>query len=93
MHGARVFLRLRTQDRRKLGGDDSQAFLWILNTFSWEVTLRDLDATDSFMSNIVDPTSLVEHSGKSYLITAESKHPWFMETQDYITFMNELVYD
>lgn len=39
--------------------------------------------------NICDPTSVIEISGKKYLITAETEKPWCCE-QDYITNVYEI---
>ena len=38
--------------------------------------------------NICDPTSVIENNNKTYLITAETVHPWFCD-EDYI---NRIIY-
>lgn len=58
-------------------------FLWILDTDGWTVTTKDLDAP-CFAHALVDPTSVVMHAGKTFLITAESEMPWF-QPQEYHT--------
>ena len=40
--------------------------------------------------NICDPTSVIEHNNKKYLITAETDKPWFCD-QDYITNVYEII--
>jgi hypothetical protein len=58
-------------------------FLWILDTNGWTVTTKDLDAP-CFAHSLVDPTSVVMHAGKMFLVTAESEMPWF-QPQEYHT--------
>lgn len=68
-------------------------FLWILNTANWKVETSDLDTCDCFSNNIVDPTSVVEHNNKLYLVTAESYLPWFTKQQEYYTCVYKIILD
>jgi hypothetical protein len=58
-------------------------YLWILDANKWTITTKIIDAP-CFANAIVDPTSLVMHDGKLFMVTAESQLPWF-QPQDYHT--------
>lgn len=75
--------------------DDSlfhDVFYWEID-FSYDkpyIKIIDVIQPPEFL-NICDPTSVIEINDRRYLVTAESKFPWF-QTQAYVTNIYEIIY-
>lgn len=65
-------------------------FFWLLNVKNWNLTVADYGDEGIFSNNIVDPTCIVQHNDRYYLLTAESQRPWFGATQDFATNVYEI---
>jgi len=64
-------------------------YLWTFNFITKQFNIIDLPKPKNCL-NITDPTCVISHEGKKYLITAESDKPWFVN-QDYVTNIYEIL--
>jgi hypothetical protein len=62
-------------------------FVWRLDVDNWQVTFAEVDI--HLERAITDPTCIIRHNGKFYLVTAESHLPWF-GVQEFFTCIYEL---
>ncbi len=65
-------------------------FYWEVN-FAYDkpfITIYDIEQPPGSL-NICDPTSVIQINDRLYLVTAESKYPWFIH-QDYVTNVYEI---
>lgn len=72
-------------------GVTHEPFAWRLDTVSWSLSTAAVDAT--FERRITDPTCVIQHEGKFFLVTPESHHPWFGGMQEFYTCVYQLHFD
>ena len=63
-------------------------FAWRLDCAQWELLVEDV--AGKFERPITDPTCVIQHDGRLFLVTAESHLPWFGRVQEFFTCVDEI---